>query len=93
MGEEYESFLSQFIPALLAEFRSRGLDKKCFFHVSDEPNLTNLEQYKRCKELIDPYLDEHPEEKPEMSQDEAIMKDDVTEKERLEAIKKKNGII
>ncbi len=57
MGEEYRSFLSQFIPALLAEFRSRGLDKKCFFHVSDEPSLSQLEHYKECKEMIAEYLE------------------------------------
>lgn len=56
MGEEYGNFLSQFIPALICEFKSRGLDKNCFFHVSDEPKAVNLEQYKRCKELIGKYL-------------------------------------
>lgn len=60
MGDAYKKFLAQFIPAILSEFGKRGLDKKCFFHVSDEPNLTNLEQYKRCKELIDPYLEGYP---------------------------------
>ena len=43
--------------------------------------------------MIDPYLDEHPEEKPVEFEEESVMKDDVTEKERLEAIKKRNGII
>lgn len=49
--------------------------------------------YPKIKQyMIDPYLDEHPEERPEGPTEEAIMRDDVTEKERLEAIKKKNGI-
>ena len=56
MGEEYGNFLGKFIPALLSEFRSRGLDKKCFFHVSDEPHLSDLEQYKKCKDIIGKYL-------------------------------------
>ena len=60
MGEEYEKFLSQFIPALLAEFKKYGLDRKCFFHVSDEPSLSVLEHYKRCKELIGRYLEGYP---------------------------------
>lgn len=60
MGEEYTTFLSQFIPALLAEFKSRGLDKKCFFHVSDEPKLEQLEHYSRCKALIGQYLEGYP---------------------------------
>ncbi len=60
MGDAYKKFLAQFIPAILAEFGKRGLDKKCFFHVSDEPSLNNLEQYKKCKELIAPYLEGYP---------------------------------
>ena len=60
LGEEYAGFLSQFIPALLSEFRSRGLDKKCFFHVSDEPRLAVLDHYKKCKELIGKYLEGYP---------------------------------
>ena len=57
MGDEYKSFLSQLIPAVLGEFKKRGLDKKCLFHISDEPSLRMLEQYKRCKELVEPYLE------------------------------------
>lgn len=60
MGEQYKNFLSQFIPAIIAEFKTRGLDKKLFFHVSDEPSLKNLEQYKKCKELIAPFVEGYP---------------------------------
>ncbi|MBR2342929.1 MAG: YesL family protein [Clostridia bacterium] len=42
--------------------------------------------------MIDPYLAEHPEEAPAEPEEEAIMHDDVTERERLEEIKKRNGI-
>ena len=48
--------------------------------------------YKIKDVMIDPYLAEHPEEAPDVAQDEVIMRDDVTEKERLEEIKKRNGI-
>lgn len=49
--------------------------------------------YFKIKEyMIDPYLGEHPEERPEYD-DEPIMRDDVTERERLEEIKRRNGII
>ena len=48
--------------------------------------------YFKIKEImIDPYLKEHPEEAP-MYDDEVIMSDDVTERERLEEIKKRNSI-
>ena len=50
--------------------------------------------YFKIKEImIDPYLDEHPElRKTEFDEEEVIMRDDVTERERLEEIKKRNGI-
>ena len=43
--------------------------------------------------MIDPYLAEHPEEAPADYDDEIIMSDDVTERERLEEIKKRNSVI
>ncbi|MBQ7315152.1 MAG: YesL family protein [Clostridia bacterium] len=44
--------------------------------------------------MIDPYLAEHPEEAPVAEDDEApIMTDDVTERERLDEIKKRNGLV
>lgn len=48
--------------------------------------------YFKIKEImIDPYLREHPEMTPK-HEEETIMRDDVTELERLEEIKKRNGI-
>lgn len=43
--------------------------------------------------MIDPYLAEHPElNNSSNEEDEIIMRDDVTERERLEEIKRRNGI-
>ncbi len=53
--------------------------------------------YFKIKEIIiDPYYKEHPDELPktdgEQDDEERIMRDDVTDKERLEEIKKRNNI-
>ncbi|MBQ8322006.1 MAG: DUF624 domain-containing protein [Clostridia bacterium] len=49
--------------------------------------------YFKIKEIIiDPYKAEHPELYEENTEDEIIMHDDVSEKERLEEIKKKNNM-
>ncbi len=53
--------------------------------------------YFKIKEImIDPYYDEHPELQKgygsEDDDDEVIMRDDVTERERLEEIKRRNGM-
>lgn len=50
--------------------------------------------YYKIKEImIDPYLEAHPElAKKDYEDEEIIMRDDVTDRERLEEIKKKNNI-
>jgi len=60
LGDEYEAFLSQFIPAVIGVFKDRGLDDKIFFHVSDEPSSKVLEHYKKCKQLIEKYVGDYP---------------------------------
>ena len=56
MSDEYKKFLSQFIPTLVSYLDEKGVGDKCFFHVSDEPVMDNLERYKACKAIIAPYL-------------------------------------
>ena len=51
--------------------------------------------YFKLEELIiEPYYAEHPEERPsnDYEDEEVIMRDDVTAKEHLEEVKKRNGI-
>ncbi|MBQ4592475.1 MAG: DUF4091 domain-containing protein [Clostridia bacterium] len=59
-GEKYKNFLAQFIPALVQEFKKRGLYHKCFYHISDEPSLSALDHYRKCKEMVAPYLKGYP---------------------------------
>lgn len=48
--------------------------------------------YKIKDIMIDPYLAAHPELKKAADDVETVMRDDVSEKERLEEIKKRNNI-
>ena len=57
LSDEYSEFLSQFIPALLAKLSELGVDKNCVFHISDEPNLDNIEQYKKSRAVVADLLD------------------------------------
>lgn len=59
-GEEYVSFLRAFIPALLAEAKSLGIEKRLMFHISDEPGVKHLEQYKLVKSKIIDLLAGYP---------------------------------
>ena len=51
-GEEYPPFLRAMLTAFLAHMRARGDDKRCLFHISDEPNIDHLEQYQKSKAVV-----------------------------------------
>ncbi|MCQ2385268.1 MAG: DUF4091 domain-containing protein, partial [Clostridia bacterium] len=56
-GEEYRGFLKQFLPALTTHLKELGIFDKCFFHISDEPNETHEESYRKAQEGALPYLE------------------------------------
>ena len=51
-GEEYTRFLRAMLTAFLDHMRQRGDDRRCLFHISDEPNMDQLEQYKKSKAVV-----------------------------------------
>ena len=59
-GEEYVAFLRALIPALLGEARALGIEKRLMFHISDEPGVKHLEQYKLVKSKIIDLLAGYP---------------------------------
>ncbi len=56
-GKQYRTFLSQFLPALTKFLIKEKLQKKTFFHISDEPNEKHLESYTKAVEFVRPYLE------------------------------------
>lgn len=59
-GEEYRDFLNQFLPELKKFIKEHGLEQRVFFHVSDEPRLEHLEQYRKVSGMLREHLDEFP---------------------------------
>ena len=59
-GEEYGAFLRTFLRSFLAHMRKRGDDRRCFFHISDEPIDEQLESYKRAKAQVKRILKGYP---------------------------------
>ncbi|MBQ2735653.1 MAG: DUF4091 domain-containing protein [Clostridia bacterium] len=56
-GEEYASFLRQFVPATLAYLKSLGLaESQIYFHVSDEPRPIHLEAYQAAHGILIPLI-------------------------------------
>lgn len=55
-GPEYESFLDQFLPALVTFIRENGLEKRSYFHVSDEPQEEHLKSYANASRIVNKHL-------------------------------------
>lgn len=60
-GGEYRSFLEVFLPALCRELRDMGYDNRhVYFHISDEPNLSQLESYRAARAQVEDLLQDYP---------------------------------
>ncbi|MBQ2377710.1 MAG: DUF4091 domain-containing protein [Clostridia bacterium] len=53
---EYVRFLQTVLPAFLEHMKARGDDKRCVFHVSDEPLEAHLESYKKARAIVEDVL-------------------------------------
>ena len=58
-SDEYATFLRTFLPALIEHMKKRGDDKRCFFHVSDEPHKGDEENYMKSKEIVNDILKDY----------------------------------
>ena len=58
-SEEYVTFLRAFITEFLNHMKARGDDKRCFFHISDEPTKEHLDTYKAAKDSIADLLEDY----------------------------------
>ena len=52
VGGEYTAFLHRFLPQLRAYLRAQGVEEQCIFHISDEPNEQQLEDYRRARDSV-----------------------------------------
>lgn len=51
-GDGYGEFLHQFLTAFKEELRQDRIQDRCYFHLSDEPKMEDLESYKRAWEAV-----------------------------------------
>lgn len=59
VGDDYIAFMNAFLPDFLAHMKARGDDKRCYYHVSDEPNPDHLDNYSKAKNVISSYLKDY----------------------------------
>ena len=57
---EYAKFLRALMAELIPFLKEQGLEKKCYFHVSDEPTLEDLESYRKAMALMKSAVGEFP---------------------------------
>ncbi len=59
-SEDYTRYLRAFLTAFLAHMKARGDDKRCYFHISDEPNKLHIENYRAVKASVKDLLNGYP---------------------------------
>ena len=59
-GKDYTKYLRAFLTAFLAHMRARGDDKRCYFHISDEPSRSHQESYRAAKATVADLLEGYP---------------------------------
>lgn len=53
---EYTNFLHEFLTSFVSKLDSMGIAEQCYFHVSDEPSLEQINSYKAAKEIVQEHL-------------------------------------
>ena len=60
VGGEYRAFMRAYLPALTEHLRRLGIADRCWFHISDEPGLAMLEDYRAAKAVVADLLEGFP---------------------------------
>lgn len=58
-GPEYTEFLHSFLDAFIPHLKELGIDKDCFYHISDEPQAHHLENYKKARNVVSEKLKDY----------------------------------
>lgn len=59
LSDEYRIFVRSFLTAFINHMKSRGDDKRCFYHISDEPNGEQIEAYRMAKAGVANLLEDY----------------------------------
>lgn len=59
-GEAYAAFLRAFLASFTEELKKLGIEKQCYFHISDEPSLEQLESYRAARAMVKEMLRDFP---------------------------------
>ena len=51
-SKEYTAFLMQYVSAIAQELENEGISENTYFHISDEPRIENMADYRTASEMI-----------------------------------------
>ena len=51
-SEEYRNFLNQLLPALKIFLKEQHIFDHCYFHLSDEPDMANIDSYRAARDIV-----------------------------------------
>ena len=57
--EEYVRFLRAMVSAFVEHMKARGDDHRCYYHISDEPNLDIIDHYIKIKRSIEDIIKDY----------------------------------
>lgn len=57
---EYAKFLRSLMAELIPFLKEQGIEKKCYFHVSDEPSYKDIDSYRKAMELLKSAIGDFP---------------------------------
>lgn len=57
---EYVRFLREMVSAFVGHMKKRGDDKRCWYHISDEPYLDYIDHYTKIKNSIADIVEDYP---------------------------------
>ncbi len=52
VSDEYQNFLNQLLPALKVFLKQEKIFDQCYFHLSDEPDMTNIDSYRAASNAV-----------------------------------------
>ncbi len=56
----YKMFLDNFLPKLIEFLKKNNLEKKCYFHLTDEPKEDQIDNYLYCRQLVKEHIGDIP---------------------------------
>ncbi|MBO5286036.1 MAG: DUF4091 domain-containing protein [Clostridia bacterium] len=59
-GERYTAFLTAFLPKLVEKINEWGIKDISYFHLTDEPNINNIEKYTYCRNIVKKFIGDIP---------------------------------